>query len=198
MKNTTTGNSGIIVVPHKDRPASLEAQITGIPQWKKDVFNLVAQLTQYRLKNKMTQEQLAEKLHVSQPVIARFEKLGRYPTIEFLYKVAEGLGLKIDISTHASNVVKEQCAASDSKNIEFESCKTGTYSTHVPIIEKKESLEYWFTGKEATIRNTKISGEKIIAPNRTAELFNCADTIIRVVAAEKDSVLHIPAKNFAA
>ncbi len=100
MKKKTLGNSEIMVVPHKDRPASLEAQISGIPQWKKDVYNLVAQLTQYRLRNKMTQKELADKLKVSQSVIARFEKLGRYPTIEFLYKVAEGLGISINIVTN--------------------------------------------------------------------------------------------------
>ncbi len=63
MKKKTLGNSEIMVVPHKDRPASLEAQISGIPQWKKDVYNLVAQLTQYRLRNKMTQKELADKLN---------------------------------------------------------------------------------------------------------------------------------------
>ncbi len=91
-------DSGIATVPHKERPASLEMEITGIPQWKQDVFSLVAELVKYRLRNRITQKELADRLHVKQSVIARFEKLGRYPTIEFLYKVSEGLGLGMEIS----------------------------------------------------------------------------------------------------
>ena len=89
----------IKTVSHNERPTSLEVEITGIPQWKQDVYNLVAELTKYRLRSKITQKELAERLKVSQSVIARFEKLGRYPTIEFLYKVAAGLGMQIEIST---------------------------------------------------------------------------------------------------
>lgn len=58
----------------------------------------MAELTKSRLRNKITQKELAERLNVKQSVIARFEKLGRYPTIEFLYKVAAGLGMQIEIS----------------------------------------------------------------------------------------------------
>jgi len=99
MKKRTVEKHDIVLVPHQERPASLEVQITGIPQWKQDVYQLVAELTKYRLRNKMTQKDLAEKMHVKQSVIARFEKLGRYPTVEFLYKVAAGLGLEIGFYT---------------------------------------------------------------------------------------------------
>jgi len=107
-------NAGIVVVPHKNDNPRLEAEISGIPQWKQDVFKLVAELTKYRLKSRMTQKELAEKLKVSQSVIARFEKLGRYPTIEFLYKVAEGLGVSINIATNVlpqTPIVKEQISS---------------------------------------------------------------------------------------
>lgn len=100
-------NIGIVVVPHKERPDSLEVQITGIPPWKQDIYKLVAELTKYRLSNMITQQELADRLHVSQSVIARFEKLGRYPTIEFLYKVADGLGITIDISARVLSKTPE-------------------------------------------------------------------------------------------
>jgi transcriptional regulator with XRE-family HTH domain len=115
MKKRET--NGIVVVPHKERPASLEVQITGIPQWKQDVFNLVAELTKYRLRNKITQKELANRLHVNQSVIARFEKLGRYPTIEFLYKVAEGLGVQVRLST---SFIEAPVAAEESKSTKSE------------------------------------------------------------------------------
>ena len=89
---------GIVTVPYKERPDAIEVEICGIPQWKQDVFQLVAELTKYRLRNKITQRELAEKLNVKQSVIARFENHGRYPTVEFLYKIAEGLGIGLGIS----------------------------------------------------------------------------------------------------
>ncbi|MDY0150782.1 MAG: helix-turn-helix transcriptional regulator [Candidatus Cloacimonas sp.] len=98
-------NTAVITVPHIERPASLELKISGIPPWKQDVFNLVAELTKYRLRNKITQQELANRLQVKQSVIARFEKLGRFPTIEFLYKVAAGLGMQIDISIRGLEAV---------------------------------------------------------------------------------------------
>jgi len=104
-------DNGIVTVPHKERPASLEVEITGIPKWKQDVFNLVAELTKYRLRNKITQKQLADRLHVKQSVIARFEKLGRFPTIEFLCKVADGLGIEFDISLKVPDQVSAVSAA---------------------------------------------------------------------------------------
>lgn len=99
----------IITSPHKVRPNAKEVEIFGIPQWKQDVFNLVAELIASRLKQKITQKELAERMNVNQSVVARFERLGRIPTIEFLYKIADGLGMQIDISTRsakASTVLK--------------------------------------------------------------------------------------------
>lgn len=114
MKKTKTiGYTGIMVVPHKERPASLEVQITGISQWKQDVFNLVAELTKYRLRNKITQQELANRLKVNQSVIARFERLGRYPTIEFLYKVAAGLGIQFDLSLKEAEKPSEEAGTKD-------------------------------------------------------------------------------------
>lgn len=112
-------DNGIVTVPHRERPASLEVEITGIPKWKQDVFNLVAELTKYRLRNKITQKELADRLHVKQSVIARFEKLGRFPTIEFLSKVADGLGMEFDMSLKAQDKLtailetKSECTDTD-------------------------------------------------------------------------------------
>lgn len=88
----------IVTVPHVERPKSLEVEITGIPKWKQSVYELVAQLVKIRLNQRLTQQELADKINVKQSVVARFEGLGRIPTIEFLYKVAEGLGVEMLIS----------------------------------------------------------------------------------------------------
>lgn len=64
-------------------------------QWKRDVISVVEELKEYRIKANVTQSELAERIDTTQSVIARFERLGRMPTVEFIYRVAEGL--KVDL-----------------------------------------------------------------------------------------------------
>lgn len=139
-------DTGIVTVPHRDRPDSLEAGITGIPKWKQDVFNLVALLTKYRLRNKITQKELAERLKVKQSVIARFEKLGRFPTIEFLYKVAEGLGMRFEISLKGSDkpYVPSEVPATDQYYQIVSSIKSDSFSIKCEAFQKA-SITVWDT-----------------------------------------------------
>ena len=44
----------------------------------------------------MSQAELAEKIGTTQSVITRFERMGRVPTLEFIYRVAKGLGVYIE------------------------------------------------------------------------------------------------------
>ena len=52
-----------------------------------------------RLKNGLSQEQLAQKAKVSQPLIARLEKgdKNRIPTFETIYKILKVLGYHLEI-----------------------------------------------------------------------------------------------------
>ncbi|GEM_PF-3263293 len=186
-------NPGIVTVPHKERPASLEVEVTGIPQWKQDVYNLVAELTKYRLRNKITQKELAERLGVRQSVVARFEKLGRYPTIEFLYKVASGLGMQIEISTNVippvHDVKENNVKSSISPNIrEFVFCNEGFFNTIAPTIEKKDVQDYWNTiiNGEISIDNQTYEDKKIA--NEHMVLFKCSDSKVKMIAKKQTDV----------
>ena len=74
----------------------IELDFSSVPQWKMDVYQIIADFTIYRLKHDITQTELAERMSISQSVIARFERAGRMPTIEFIYKIAKGLGVELE------------------------------------------------------------------------------------------------------
>lgn len=60
-------------------------------------FALIEALIEARTKKGMTQEEIAKKIGTKQSAISRFES-GRMKTkIDFLYKLAEALGMKIQI-----------------------------------------------------------------------------------------------------
>ncbi|GAB1468560.1 hypothetical protein MASR2M64_12930 [Candidatus Cloacimonadota bacterium] len=170
-------DTGIKTVPHKERPASLEVKIAEIPKWKQDVFNLVAELTKYRLRNKITQQKLADRLQVKQSVIARFEKLGRYPTVEFLYKIADGLGMQLDISVRPVEVATVSEAAKGEKaEVSLFSCYNQILENCKPLIPlgKPKSIvsEDWgkwsipgkvfFTAKDARLETAFIQDVEAI------------------------------------
>lgn len=60
-------------------------------------FKLLDLLIQKRIKEKLTQTQLAKKLGVKQPVISQFERGEFNPTIKFLRKFTEALGAELVI-----------------------------------------------------------------------------------------------------
>lgn len=65
-------------------------------QWKIDVISIVEELKEHRIKENITQAELAERMDTTQSVIARFERMGRIPTVEFIYRVAEGLNVELE------------------------------------------------------------------------------------------------------
>ena len=82
---------------HKQNESAPELRIdfSSIPKWKRDLIDIVADLSVKRVKLRMTQEALAQKMGVKQPVVARFEHMGRTPGLESIYKYAEGLGVEM-------------------------------------------------------------------------------------------------------
>ena len=65
-------------------------------QWKRDVISIVEELKEYRIKANITQSELAERIDTTQSLIARFKRLGRMPTVEFIYRVAGGLKVELE------------------------------------------------------------------------------------------------------
>jgi DNA-binding XRE family transcriptional regulator len=81
------------VEDYLDAKALEEASKT--PQEDYEVVNPThAKIKQARLAAGLTQRQLAEKMGVKQPFIARLEKPGAYPTVRTLQRLAKALGLK--------------------------------------------------------------------------------------------------------
>jgi ribosome-binding protein aMBF1 (putative translation factor) len=72
------------------RPGYKEAYEAIQPQ-----YDILRALIEARIKEKLTQKQLAKKIGIKQSALSRFETGKNSPTFEFLQKVAKGLGLKI-------------------------------------------------------------------------------------------------------
>lgn len=60
-------------------------------------FAIIHAMIKMRLKNKMSQKDLAKKLGTKQPAIARFESGAYNPTLSFLKKLSTALGGKLEI-----------------------------------------------------------------------------------------------------
>lgn len=61
-------------------------------------FILKRLLIENRLKHGLTQAQLAKKLNTKQSAISRFESGASNPTLGFLYKLADALGVELKIT----------------------------------------------------------------------------------------------------
>lgn len=61
-------------------------------------YRLISQLIGIRVKEGLTQKELAKKLGTKQSAIARLESGNYNPTLEFLQKTAKALGTKLVIS----------------------------------------------------------------------------------------------------
>ncbi len=61
-------------------------------------FALVEMIIEKRLKQGLTQQQLAKKIGSKQPVISRLEQGTYNPSIKFLTRVAEALDAKLTVS----------------------------------------------------------------------------------------------------
>jgi DNA-binding XRE family transcriptional regulator len=60
-------------------------------------FAVITALIAFRKQQDLTQEQLAERAGMRQSAIARFETVGSNPTIKSLFRLAEGLGARLEI-----------------------------------------------------------------------------------------------------
>jgi ribosome-binding protein aMBF1 (putative translation factor) len=73
------------------------------PEFKKEYlalgpeFDLIEKMIEKRIKRGLTQKQLARKLRTKQSAISRFESGRGNPTVNFLYNIADALGIKIKI-----------------------------------------------------------------------------------------------------
>ncbi|MFW5988551.1 MAG: helix-turn-helix domain-containing protein [bacterium] len=76
------------------------------PEVKKEYNNLSVmyeikkQIIKYRIENNMSQRELAEKIGTKQSAISRLENDDYNPSVEFLDKVANALGKKLEIRFH--------------------------------------------------------------------------------------------------
>lgn len=60
-------------------------------------FQIIEAMIEARMRKGVTQKTLAEKIGVAQSALARFESGKSNPTLSFLQKVTEGLGLQLVI-----------------------------------------------------------------------------------------------------
>lgn len=60
-------------------------------------YQLAVKLIETRLKNKMSQRRLAQRVKTSQAAISRVEAMNGNPSLSFLKRIAEALGTKLTI-----------------------------------------------------------------------------------------------------
>lgn len=60
-------------------------------------FELARQMIKYRIKNKMTQAELAKKAGTNQVVISRIESGNANPSIASIQKISKALGKKLEL-----------------------------------------------------------------------------------------------------
>jgi len=61
-------------------------------------YEVIKKLIELRIKNEMTQAQLAKKLNTKQASISRFESGNINPTVDFMLMVSQALGKKLNIT----------------------------------------------------------------------------------------------------
>lgn len=88
-----------------NREESLDLDLSGLEPWKEVLFSFMGELLGERLRKKISQQELADRMKVSQSVISRFEHAGRIPTFEFLYRVSEALGMKLLITPFGERTI---------------------------------------------------------------------------------------------
>jgi DNA-binding XRE family transcriptional regulator len=64
------------------------------------IYEIKKQIIKYRLEQGISQKELAEKIGTRQSAISRLENDDYNPSIEFLDKVANALGKKLEIKFH--------------------------------------------------------------------------------------------------
>lgn len=77
--------------------ANLETSFSSISSDEKFIIDTMAKLYSTRIKLKVSQQELAKTIDMSQPQIAKLEMLDSVPTLKTLNRYARGLGLKLEI-----------------------------------------------------------------------------------------------------
>lgn len=132
----------------------------------------------YRKKRMMTQEQLADELHVSRQTITKWESGLAIPSLEYLIDLAELFSITLD-----TLVKKDDCQTKESKNqnnvdevTEFLiKAKKQTYAAKKGKIDstRKDATDYTFTEGDYTyidsfVGSSKFAGEEIVYNKDTA------------------------------
>lgn len=60
-------------------------------------FRIANALIEARIKGKITQAELAEKANTGQAVISRLENMNAKPSLSLIQRIAEALGLRVDL-----------------------------------------------------------------------------------------------------
>ncbi|GBG94072.1 hypothetical protein LFYK43_05310 [Ligilactobacillus salitolerans] len=79
------------------RLSELETSFSSIPTDEKFVIDIMAELYAERIKKNVSQRELAEKIGMKQPQVAKLEMLESLPTLRTLNRYAKGLGLKLKV-----------------------------------------------------------------------------------------------------
>lgn len=82
----------------------LEKELLSDPKVKKEYdrlaprYAVISQLISARIKQHMTQKEVAKKAGTKQSAIARLESGSTNPSLEFLQKIAQGMGYKLTVN----------------------------------------------------------------------------------------------------
>lgn len=77
--------------------SDLEPSFSSIPTDGKFIIDTMAKLYAARIKANVTQQELAKRIGMKQPQLAKLELLSSVPTLKTLNRYANGLGLKLEI-----------------------------------------------------------------------------------------------------
>ncbi|OGU11876.1 MAG: transcriptional regulator [Ignavibacteria bacterium GWB2_35_12] len=78
-----------------------KAQLMKDPEFKKEydrlepIYGLIRELIRYRIKNGLTQEELALRIGTKQSAISRLESTKQMPSLSFLRSVANALDMEL-------------------------------------------------------------------------------------------------------
>lgn len=61
------------------------------------LVDIAVKIIQYRIKNNLSQKELAQKLGISQAMVSKLESGDYNPTVKMLYEIAKKLGFELEI-----------------------------------------------------------------------------------------------------
>jgi len=122
-------------------------------------------LIHYRKKVALTQEQLAEKLHVSRQTITKWETGVSIPSLEYLIDLSELFGVSIDSLIKEDDCRQEQTETNilEEEMIAFLiTAKRNTYAAKKgkTTSSRMDSLDYLYQEEEYSYLDSYVGGEK--------------------------------------